>query len=87
MSTAKTDRRWEVSPCIFSYSFKTSESEAKLASFELEVLAIIKCLERLRIYLLGIFLKIYTDCKAFTYTMKTKHLNSKVARWALALEE
>ena len=72
---------------VFFLSFKTSEAESKLASFELEVLAIVKCLEKLRIYLLGIKFKIYTDCKAFYYTMKTKNLNSKVARWALLLEE
>lgn len=72
---------------VFYLSFKTTPSEAKLASFELEVLAIVKCLNKLRVYLLGLTFKIYTDCKAFYHTMKTKNVNTKVARWALMLEE
>lgn len=72
---------------VYYLSFKTSEAESKLSSYELEVLAVIKCLEKLRCYLLGKTFVIYTDCKAFQLTMSKKHLSPKIARWALALEE
>lgn len=68
-------------------SYKTTPAEAKLHSYELEVLAIIECLNRLRPYVLGIHFTIFTDCQAFQQTMLKKNATAKVARWALALEE
>lgn len=72
---------------VYYLSFKTTVVEAKLHSYELEVLAIIKCLEKLRCYVLGRPFKIYTDCEAFQQTMRKRNATAKVARWALALEE
>lgn len=72
---------------VFYLSFKTTEQERKYCSYDLEVLAIIRSLEKLRIYLLGIDFKIVTDCRAFHLTMKKKELCCRVARWAMALEE
>lgn len=72
---------------VYFLSFKTTPSESKLHSYELEVYAIIKCLERLRCYVLGIHFVIYTDCQAFQQTMSRKNATAKIARWALALEE
>lgn len=72
---------------IYFLSFKTTPAEAKYHSYVLEVLAIMKCLERLRVYVLGIPFTIYTDCEAFQQTMSKKDATAKVARWALALEE
>ena len=53
----------------------------------MEVLATIKALKRFRIYLLGIHFRIVTDCAAFEKTMSKKELATRVARWALLLEE
>lgn len=46
-----------------------------------------RCLERLRPYLLGIKFRVFTDCEAFQRTMSKKNATARVARWALALEE
>lgn len=57
---------------IFYYSKRTTESESKLHSFELETLAIIYALERFRIYLQGLKFKILTDCNAVTMRLKKR---------------
>jgi len=72
---------------VYYSSGKTTSAEAKYASYELEVLAIVKALKRFRVYLLGIIFKIVTDCRAFMLTMNKRDLCVRVARWALPLEE
>jgi ribonuclease HI len=72
---------------VYYMSRKTTDAEKKYSSYELEVLAIIEALKKFRTYLLGIKFKIKTDCSAFTMTMKKKDLVTRVARWALLLEE
>ena len=72
---------------VYYYSGKTTPAESKYASYELEVLAVIKALKRFRVYLLGITFSIVTDCRAFALTMSKKDLCIRVARWALLLEE
>lgn len=72
---------------IYYASGKTTPTEEKYTSYELEVLAIIKALKRFRVYLLGIEFKIVPDCRAFTLTMSKKDLCVRVARWVLLLEE
>ncbi|KAG5327836.1 TF211 protein, partial [Pseudoatta argentina] len=68
-------------------SWKTSEAESRYSSYELEVLAVIRALNKFRVYLLGIPFKIVTDCNAFVLTMSKKDLCVRVARWALLLQE
>lgn len=53
---------------VFCFSKGTTDTEAKYHSFELETLAIIYALQRFRIYLQGIHVKIVTDCSALTMT-------------------
>lgn len=72
---------------VFYTSRKTICTEEKYSSYELEVSAIVKLLKKFRIYLLGIHVKIVTDCRAFAVTMKKADLSLRVARWALLLEE
>ncbi|KAG5327796.1 POL3 protein, partial [Pseudoatta argentina] len=67
--------------------WKTSEAESRYSSYELEVLAVIRALNKFRVYLLGIPFKIVTDCNAFVFTMSKKDLCVRVARWALLLQE
>ncbi|GFU36130.1 retrovirus-related Pol polyprotein from transposon 297 [Trichonephila clavipes] len=55
---------------IYYMSRKTSETERKYTSYELEVLAIIEALKKFKVYILGMPFKIITDCNAFTKTMK-----------------
>ncbi|GFW19412.1 transposon Tf2-6 polyprotein [Trichonephila clavipes] len=68
-------------------SKKTNTAEEKYGSYELEVLAIINALKKFRVYLLGQHFKIVTDCSAFQKTMQKKELITRIARWALQLEE
>ncbi|XP_076660118.1 uncharacterized protein LOC143363405 [Halictus rubicundus] len=82
----KTDEDSKFHP-VHYYSKKTTDAEKKLHSYELEVLAIINAVKKLRIYLFGIRFKIVTDCEAFKKTLTKKDLSPKVARWALTLEE
>ena len=72
---------------VYYSSEKTSPAEEKYTSYELEVLAIVKALKKIRVYLLGIPFKIVTDCRAFALTIRKKDLCVRVARWAILLEE
>lgn len=72
---------------VYYMSKKTTPAEERYSSYELEVLAVIQAVKKFRIYLLGIQFRIVTDCAAFQCTMKKKDLTTRVARWALLLEE
>ncbi|GFY58813.1 retrovirus-related Pol polyprotein from transposon 17.6 [Trichonephila inaurata madagascariensis] len=68
-------------------SKKTNAAEEKYSSYKLEVLAIVAALKKLRMYLLGHKVKIVTDCSAFQKTMGKRDLVTRIARWAMLLEE
>lgn len=68
-------------------SIKTSPAEEKYDSYSLEVLAIVKALEKFRHYLLGMKFKVITDCEAFKKTMDKANVVAKVARWVMAMQE
>ncbi|KAK9695645.1 RNase H-like domain found in reverse transcriptase [Popillia japonica] len=72
---------------VYYWSKKTNDAQRKYHSYELEVLAVVEALKKFRVYLLGIKFKILTDCSAFAVTMNKKDLCTRVARWALLLEE
>jgi len=72
---------------IYYASRKTTEAERKFYSYELEVLAIVRTLQRFRIYLIGIPFKIITDCQAFTQIMRKTDICTRIARWALFLQD
>ncbi|GFU37460.1 transposon Tf2-6 polyprotein [Trichonephila clavipes] len=72
---------------VYYMSKKTNTAEEKYDSYELEVLAIINALKKFRVYLLGQHFKIVTDCSAFQKTMQKKELITRIAKWALQLEE
>lgn len=84
MQKGKDDNKFHP---IYYTSKKTTPAEERYSSYELEVLAIIQAVKKFRIYLLGISFKIVTDCAAFQKTMSKKDLTTRVARWALLLEE
>lgn len=73
-------------PVMF-FSRKTTAAESKLHSFELETLAIVYSLKRFRPYVFGIHFTVVTDCNSLRATLSKKDVNSKIARWALFLEE
>lgn len=71
---------------IFYFSKRTTETESKYHSFELETLAIIYSLRRFRIYLQGLKFKIVTDCNSLTMTLNKREINPRISRWALELQ-
>lgn len=72
---------------VYFMSKKTSEAERKYCSYKFEALAVVETLKKFRIYLLSKTFKIITDCAAFQQTMRKKDLTTRIARWALFLEE
>lgn len=72
---------------VYFASWKTSPTEEKYSSYELEILAVVRALKKFRVYLLGSNFKIVTDCKAFVQTMSKKDTCLRIARWALQIEE
>lgn len=72
---------------IYYVSWKTTLLGEKYTSYELEVLVVIKALKKFRVYVLGIPIKIVTDCRAFALTMTKKDMCLRVSHWALMIEE
>ncbi|GFW77804.1 hypothetical protein TNCV_3403801 [Trichonephila clavipes] len=72
---------------VYYMSKKTNTAEEKYDSYELEVLAIINALKKLRVYLLEQHFKIVTYCSAFQKTMQKKEIITRIARWAFQIEE
>lgn len=64
----------------------TNAAESRYHSFELEMLAIVRAVERFHIYLYGIEFTIITDCNALVYAVNKAHLNPRIARWTLKLQ-
>ena len=71
-------------PVIF-YSKKNSRDEEKYSSFELEVMAAVKAMEKFRVYLRGHHFTLVTDCKAFAQTMEKPDLCARIHRWTTSL--
>jgi len=71
---------------ISYYSQATNKAEINYHSFELEMLAIVKSIERFHIYLYGLEFTIITDCHALVYALNKIHLNPRIARWTLKLQ-
>lgn len=72
---------------VYYMSKKTTPTESKYSSYDLEVLVVVIALKKFRVYLLGIQFEIITDCSAFQQTMNKKDIVPRIIRWALMLEE
>lgn len=68
------------------YSQATNQAESKYHSFELEMLAIVKAVERFHLYLYGVDFTIVTDCNTLVYVVNKANLNPRIARWTLTLQ-
>jgi reverse transcriptase-like protein/integrase-like protein/aspartyl protease len=72
----------DCNPRIIGYfSKKTSPTEEKYHSYELETLAVVNSLKHFRVYLLGIQFTLVTDCNAIKSTATKKDILPRVARW------
>lgn len=71
---------------IAYFSQSTNKAESRYHSFELEMLAIIKSIERFHIYLYGIDFTVVTDCRALVFAINKANINPRIARWTLKLQ-
>jgi len=71
---------------IAYFSQSTNQAESHYHSFELEMLAIVRAVERFHLYLYGLFFTVVTDCNALVYAVTKANLNPRIARWTLALQ-
>jgi len=71
---------------IAYYSQATNQSESRYHSFELEMLAVIKTIERFHIYLYNLCFTVITDCHALVYAVDKANINPRIARWILKLQ-
>ena len=62
-------------------------AEKNYFTTEKELLSIVRCLEKFRIYILGQPLTIITDNKALTFMNKCHLNNSRITRWILSIQE
>lgn len=68
------------------FSKRTTETESRYHSYELETMAIIYAIEHFRIYLQGIEFTIVTDCNAVKLAFAKKDINPRISRWCLILQ-
>lgn len=68
------------------FSQATNQAENKYHSFELEMLAIVRAVERFHFYLCGIDIVIVTDCNALVHAVNKASLNPRIARWTFTLQ-
>jgi len=68
------------------FSKSTNQAEKNYHSFELEMLAIVKSIERFHLYLYGINFTVVTDCNALVHAITKANINPRIARWTLALQ-
>lgn len=61
-----------------AFSQATNKGQANYRSFELEILAIVKAMERFHIYLYGI--EFTADCNALVYAINKANLNPRITR-------
>lgn len=71
---------------IAYYSKATTLAKSNYNIYELETLAIINSLKHFRIYLEGQKFRIVTDCHSLAQTLQKTHLNHRITRWALQLQ-
>lgn len=63
------------------FSRRTTSSDSRYHSYELETLAIFNALKHFRVYLLGIEFTIVTDCNSIKSTATKKDIVPRVSRW------
>ena len=69
------------------FNKRTTVTEAKYHSFELECLAIIYAIKRFHVYLYGMRFKILTDCNSLRLTLSKQNINPRISRWAMYLQQ
>lgn len=71
---------------VFYFSKKTTPTESKYLSYELEMLCIIYSVRRFRTYLQGLDFTIFTDCESVKLAITKREINTKILHWCLELQ-
>ncbi|VEN45577.1 unnamed protein product, partial [Callosobruchus maculatus] len=82
-----TQRNDNIENPIAFFSKQTTNAEKNYHSFELELLAIVRTLEKFRYYLLGQEFTIFTDCNAVKNAWNKQSIVPRIARWILMLQD
>lgn len=61
--------------------------EKRYSAIERECLALVWAIEKYHVFLYGTSFVVQTDHQPLQYLLRAKHLNSRVLRWSLALQE
>ena len=69
------------------FSKKLTPSESKYSATELECLAVVKAIDHFAVYLWGRPFTVVTDHRALQYLDSSRHLNGRLTRWALQLQQ
>lgn len=72
---------------VMYFSRVTSREEAMYHSYELETLAVVESLRKFRIYVVGIHIKVVTDCTAVRETLTKRDLVPRIARWWMMIQD
>lgn len=72
---------------VLYYSRVTSREESFYHSYELETLAVVEALRRFRVYIVGLPIKIVTDCTAVRATLTKRDLVPRIARWWMLIQD
>ena len=69
------------------YSRKLTAAEQNYAATELEGLAVVAAILQFEVYLIGRHFVVQTDHRALTFLDSAKHLNPRLTRWCLRLQQ
>ncbi|CAF4951779.1 unnamed protein product [Pieris macdunnoughi] len=75
-------QRQDRNPLVIAYfSMRTSSTESKYHSYELETLAVVKAIKHFRHFLHGRSFKVVTDCNSLKASSHKRDLTPRVHRW------
>lgn len=75
-------QRQDKNPLVIAYfSMRTSDTEKKYHSYELETLAVVKAIKHFRHFLHGRSFKVVTDCNSLKASRHKRDLTPRVHRW------
>lgn len=72
---------------VYCFSEKTNEVESKYCSSKLDLMAIVWSLNRMRSFLIGIYVTVVTDYQALVCMNGMKTTNPQITRWFGFLQE
>ena len=85
---AVLEQREDGKPYVVYYASKTlNEAQRNYTIIENKLLAIVYALDKLRAYLVGLVIVIFTDHSALKYLLTKQDAKERLIRWVLLLQE